>query len=378
MKKSFIFIFIFLCLSTSIQTKAEPLDVKSFSKAIPMAELSTYGFNSHSLNEIVKQAIKGQKKEIQAGVAGLIDHLHSKNRELYPTNLKIKNSEFFQLLETAKRDSSALIDLGKIYFLSAMKNYKNRQKLFQMYDGLLMYKLEYLIENTAETQTIVKEWYLSLVFFSLAGFYSDTAKNEYISAFYQFQLFQDSFFKLYKLLEPDLQALIKKDSDKHSEPTPEGKYFQHVRKFQPIFNRLQKFYFEIVMLSFHKLSWIHYDLTHYKHPEMFFEYGRILNKAYGGNYGLSYIYKSENQGYFPAVKYLLKSLPNYENDIQFSIKKNLSELLKNETVNLTHKLNIALKLFFIDMREEKDINQALKKGSDSLKKSCKAMFKHNI
>ena len=366
------------------------------------------------LDTLHPKIISGEKKQIKAAVKELRDYLEQNESEaIYPSvqlhnyleqNKKnnkpplLLNSfspEDYKRLKHERDFNSKLILTGNSYLLSAKKNHNKLKKAFlpshvtsHPFDDLLLARIYYLIRHHKQISDIKREWTLALVFFSLAGFESPLAKNEYISTLHQFQLFYDSLSLLYKMLEPGFNTVRVNDLHKLSfqKEILEAEYITVIREYKSIFNDLDKLYFDIIMPSFLNLSWVNQDLKQSKHPGMFFEYGRILHKAFKHKksleydqlkrQGLNYIHTALEQSYFSSAQYLISSYPQQSEYEQHQSETALNNYLSQENLTFFNKMYVISKLTSLNMNKDKDIAETLRKGVSSLKQSCKSIFKN--
>ena len=256
------------------------------------------------------------------------------------------------------------------------------------FDDVLQKRIYYLLRHHQKIRDIKREWTLALIFFSLAGFESPLAKNEYISTLHQLQLFYNSLSLLYRMLGPELNTIRTNDLRRLSfqEKIIEAEYTIIVREYKSIFNDLSQSYFDIIIPSFLNLSWINQDLKQSKYPGVLFEYGRVLHQAFKNKksveyaqlkrQGLHYIHTTLEQSYFPSAQYLINSYPQQSNYDQYKSEIALNNYLSQEHLTFLKKMYVISKLIYLNMNQEKDIASALKKGVSSLKQSCKSAFKN--
>ena len=230
MKKTNAIIFLFLYFSTSV--KAQLIhDVK-----VPIITVAQTKTIDSSLDQLIPQVLSGQKEEIRTAIHELATVLPDIGRIFQET-------------------SSRLTGIGETFFYSAESDYKELKKnisssIWKPFPfNKRLKKIERLIELSKKVRAIERKFYLSLIFFSYAGFDSPVGKNKYLSALYQFQLFYDFLFQLYKKSNPALNTSIKNNL----------KTERTMKNFQSLHDHLMTVYWKAVRPSFQNLSWLQKD-----------------------------------------------------------------------------------------------------------------------
>ena len=409
---------------TKAETKQQLKDHQSTVKVLTVDKLHVF------LDDLEPYLLSGKKKQIKKATDDLIKYLQESKRLKFiaPSLSGVSENSFSQLiysfnLESAEEKNQKLIELGKLYSSSAINNHKRLKKVFQtpkqnkkksygqflfesafytknkdpyalaFYDSIqeqkhkkldpaiaefLYSRIQFLALISSQVKTITNEWRMALMFFSLAGFDSVTAKNHYIHTLHQYQLYQKAFLRLYKEYKkmPGLDTVRENDLlyKKQSFLMPKETNYTHtLRNFELVFQK-QKKSLDFIPLVFKNLSWINKDLKKHKNPEMLFEYGRILN-TFDRAEGLSYLYKAEKNNYLPVINYFITvydELPAME---KHSIKMNFENYIKDESLNLMTRVKIAKKLLSIETSIEENPFIVFKKAKNSLKNSCQSLFK---
>ena len=343
-------------------------------------------------DHFISKILSGEKEKIEyvvdTWIALLLEAEEAKN--LYPSNLRTERDfrQFFQLLETADKEKNSLdlIKISDAYLSSAETTYRYilRNNLFaQESNSSFLYNfnvfLEYLLEGQ-QIDTMMKEWYISLVFLSLAGFSSPHGKFRYISSIEKIQFLYDFFHKFFDEFKPifhNANASRYRLFRSYSGPTViMTQHFKNIIEFQENIYRIDDFYSEVILPSFMGLSWVKYDVKNYSnHPEVLFKYGRILHRAYGKkDKGLFYISLSAEQNYLPAVKYLGGY---YLHEQGFLLNEGEQLMMKflQESKNFKEKVKIMRELFFVNIMRGNGTFDSFQRGTSSLKKSCRAIFR---
>ena len=391
------------------------------------------------LEDLQPQIISGEKKKLKQAVIQLIDYLHSSEKEfISPSKSKMSVTDFSKLIallhsKQIESSSSVFIYIGELYFYSAIKNYNQLRKILHLpkqkeknsfgdlllekavyqlhslqnnrsemvyenpkiekqkhlFNELIFERVQYLVIQKDQVSSINREWQLALMFFSLSGFDSSEAKNKYIYSLHQYQRFYNSILQIYKKHEllPGHSTirknnhLIKNNLEtegvSYYELEKETSYLHTIRNFKSMFENMKQFYLDFIIPSFENLSWINKDLKKYNHPEMLFEYGRILNTI-NTDQGLKYLQKAEEKNYWPVIDYFMETYheqrPMTKLNIKYALHKYLKEKKLKESLTLDKKLKIASALLSIDTANEENPLTALKKGTISLKHSCQSLF----
>ena len=335
--------------------------------------------------------VSGEKKRIEHTIDNWITFLREgKNgKEFYPSSLKKKREvdQFLQLLTTANNEktNSVLISLANLYFSSAEKIYEQifrNSPVHPTRSFSALYDLSLFFDYSTEEQRLVvmmREWYIGLVFLSLAGFSSSDGKGLYISAIERIQIAYNFLFGIFNQVRPLSHGAYRK---RFVEPSPRksvvmNELFESVIKFNDSFSNLQDIYFKFILPAFKKLSWVKYDIQS-GHPEVLFVYGRIIHRAYGskGN-GLSYISMSADRGYLPAVKYLGEHYLRQEGGTHYQVGEQLMMDYLENSSHLIEKLKVIRKLFHLNREKGDNARDSFQRGVSSLRRSCLAAFKSN-
>ena len=330
--------------------------------------------------------LSGEKDKIQYVVKTWIASLLKGKGEIpYPSNLNTEQRRLFFLLLKTADEESALILLANAYLFSAEKQFKYIFKnhpfthpssvTFSINMDMFM---EHLVEGRL-MDTIIKEWSISLVFLSFVGFSSPYGKNKYIDSINKFHVLYNLFNDFYNLLKPTSFQILKNDFfDSHlNQPATTNKRIDNIKKFNKKFEKMKDTYFDFILPSFMKLSWVQHDLQYSNRPEVLFEYGKILHQAYGNkDKGLFYILDSVEQGYPPALKHLGQYYLSQKWPIQTEGERLMAQYLKTSN-SLIEKISVAYQLFLVNIMRGQNGYDSLQKGASSLTKSCKEIFTNN-
>ena len=332
--------------------------------------------------------LSGKKKQIEKVVDTWIAFLMEveEGRELDPSSLKI-DYDFNQLLqflkETDNKGNSALITIADLYLSEVEKIYKYMLKNNPFYrkgDSSSSYDFSVFFDYAVEDQrmdAMVGGWYIAFVFLSLAGFSSSNGKGKYIASIERFQILYD-FFREFSDRSRSLFHSASRNrffSSSFEEDVGVSDFFKKAIKFQKSFDFLHDTYFELILPAFMKLSWVRHDMKYSNHPEVLFRYGRILHKAYGTKEkGLSYISRSAERGYMPAVQYLGEYYLNQKGTSFYEGERLMIKFLEGSKRNFPEKIRVIRKLFSLNMMRGDSISDSLQRGIASLKKSCPAAF----
>ena len=331
--------------------------------------------------------LSGEKDKIQYVVETWIASLLKEKGDIpYPSNLKTEQDRrlFFQLLKTAdeEKDISALISLADAYLFSAEKEFKyllQNNLLAQLFSYSFLNNMDMFMESLVERQSmdiIIKEWTISLVFLSFSGFFSQYGKNKYIDSISKFHVLYNFSNDFYNTLKPKSFQISKNEFfDSYlGQPFNANKRIDNIKKFNKSFEKMKDTYFDFILPSFMKLSWVQHDLQYSNQPEVSFEYGKILHQAYGNkDKGLSYISDSAEQGYPPALKHLGKYYLSQKGPIQTEGEGLMTQYLKTSN-SLIEKISVAYQLFSVNIMRGQNRYDSLQKGVSSLTKSCKEIF----
>ena len=336
-------------------------------------------YSDHFTEEI----LSGDKEKIEYVIDSWITLLLERKKTFsYPSNIKTKyeHQSFLKLLREIedKKDISTLIEISNIYFASAKKRYERILRYnpygyfsFSFISDRYMF-LKYLTEDGGRISSLVKDWYISLVFLSLAGFSADDGKSEYIFSLKKIQEMYKILFYSLNVFTPVFHEALK---DRFFAQTSEAsETFMEARKLQQELDKVKHIYLNIIIPSFMRLSWVQYDLQHFNHPAVLFDYGQIVHTAYGKERGLSYIMLSARENYLPAVRYLgkyyLDQIP-YKQDMGEHL---MTQYLRYSGNNWVEKINITHQLFLVNLIKGDSLNDSFQNGISSLKRSCKAIF----
>ena len=370
--KCYIIIFFVFFVCVSVQAEIKETDLV---------------FSDHFTSKILSGEKENIKYVVNTWITLLLEAEEGKN--LYPSNLKTEDDfrQFLQLLETAdtKKDSLALIDISDAYLSSVEKAYSYMLKnipFFQADGFTSLYDFNVFLEYLMEEQrinNIVKEWYISFVFLSLAGFSSSYGKTKYISSIERFWVLHHIFNEIFNRSMPSFYNAFRRQSlySSSGQAAVINRYFKNAVKFQKDFYKLHDIYINIVLPSFTELSWVKHDVKYSDDPVVLFKYGRILLRAYGEkDKGEAYISFSVKQGYLPAVKYLGEYYLSKQGFFLNEGERLMIKYLK-ESKNFIEKIKIAYKLFSVNIMRGHDKLDSFQKGVSSLRKSCEAIFTSN-
>ena len=341
-------ILLFLFLSFSVPAKTKNADADMI-------------FDDH----LVSKILSGKKNNIKYAAHEWVNYLlqTKKSQSFYPSILKTKDElkQFYQLLRIAKKQQSGqiLTDLSDVYLFSAIITFGNASKYFNTLSNPYP-SLDRFLKHLAQNQTlniIAREWYISLIFSSLAGFDSYENRDIHVSSIKAFQV-------VYEIFESWIHLINSEAPYKFVQNTSQDFFLKFRRDFLH-FNS----YYKIILPSFTHLSWVKSDVK-LNHPPALFEYGQILYNAYGQR-GISYISRSADQNYPPAVKfmglhYLAGGFPNEG-------EKMITQYMKTR-IGIMERIRMAELLFYFNMDKGHNMLDSLQRGAASLKKSCQSIF----
>ena len=339
-------------------------------------------------NNFTEEVLTGEEERIKFVVDSWITLLiKSKEQSLFPSNVKTKadRDKFLRLLENVRTtpvNDSALIEIANIYLASADKTYQEilRKYMFQNNSFSILYELnmffDYLREK-GQIERLAKDLYISLVFSSLAGFYSESGKAQYVHSIEYAHDVYRFFNRIYHQFKNISYSAFQSNffQGDSRQKGSDSQLFESITQFNKSFAQIKEVYLKLIVPSFIKLSWVKHDVNHSDHPEVLFRYGRILHETYGKkNKGLSYILLAKEKNYLPAVKYLGEYYLHQKGFLSDEGEKLMLQFLRESRKNTGEKLSIVHDLFSINMMRGENAMDSIQKGASSLKRSCLAAF----
>ena len=345
-----------------------------------------------SYNLFNNNILSGEKRRIEYTVDNWVSFLigGKGGKKLYPSKLKTEHdvNQFLQLLRAAgnEKTNSVLISIANIYISSAEEMYRQifrNSPVYQSVSFSALYDLSLFFDYSVERDrmlVMMRQWYMGLVFLSLAGFSSSHAKGLYIATIERVQDVYNFFSEVTnqtKSMSHD--AYKRRFSTASFDPSVFiNELFNSVIDFNNSFNRLHVIYSKFILPSFIRLSWVRHDVLNSDHPEVQFRYGRILHKAYGSNNsGLSYISNAADQGYLPAIKYLGEHYLRQKGGVYYQAGEGLMMKYLEGHLHPIEKLGVIRGLFHSNVEKGENVMDSFQRGFASLRRSCLAAFRSN-